>query len=180
MRGLRGARTTLSTVLIAVVIVGAWAIEQWSPGLIPADWSFAGAGRVCALDRVLDGDSLRLVCDGERVEVRLHCIDAPEKDQHPWGNRARSHLERITPRRVEMHPIETDRFGRAVAEVYTTGEKRLSLNLEQVERGHAAVYLRYCEEPRFFRAERKARAASLGIWSVPGDHRTPWTFRQHH
>jgi endonuclease YncB( thermonuclease family) len=172
-----GRRSALSGLLIAMALAGVWAIERWGPGLIPADWSFAGSGRICDLDRVLDGDSLRLVCDGESVEVRLHCIDAPEKGQQPWADRARADLERIASRRVEMHPIETDRFGRTVAEVYTTGTERRSLNLEQVRRGNAAVYRRYCEEPRFLRAEDEARAASLGIWGTPGGQQRPWTFR---
>jgi endonuclease YncB( thermonuclease family) len=64
-----------------------------------------------------------------------------------------------------------------VAEVYTTNAERVSLNLEQIRQGQAAVYPRFCEESRFFRAERKARAASLGIWATPGNHQTPWTFR---
>jgi endonuclease YncB( thermonuclease family) len=170
-------RSALSTLLVALAIAGAWAIERFGPGLIPAGWSLAGTGRICELDRVLDGDSLRLVCDGDAVEVRLYCIDAPEKGQQPWADRSRTHLRRIAPKGVEMRPIETDRFGRTVAEVYTTGRVRLSLNLEQVKRGHAAVYPRFCEERRFFRAEREARAASLGIWASPGSHQTPWFVR---
>jgi endonuclease YncB( thermonuclease family) len=173
----RARRSAVSSLLIALAIAGAWAIERWGPGLIPIDWSFAAPGRVCDLDRVLDGDSLRLICGGESVEVRLHCIDAPEKGQDPWGNRSRAHLKRIATARVEMRAIETDRFGRTVAEVYTAAGERRSLNLEQVEQGQAAVYSRYCEESRFFRAERKARAASVGIWATPGDQQTPWTFR---
>ncbi|CRI63758.1 Nuclease (SNase domain protein) [Thiocapsa sp. KS1] len=178
----RGRRPVLSSLLITLAIAGAWAIERWGPGLIPIDWSFAAPGRLCDVDRVLDGDSLRLVCDGESVEVRLHCIDAPEKGQGSWGNRSRAHLKRIATARVEMRPIETDRFGRTVAEVYAasaSGERR-SLNLEQVKQGQAAVYSRYCEESRFFRAERTARAESLGIWSTPGDHQTPWVYRRRH
>ncbi len=174
----RGRRTALSSLLIALAVTGAWVIERWGPGLIPIDWSFAGSGRLCTLGQVLDGDSLRLTCGGRSVEVRLYCIDAPEKGQKPWGNRSRAHLKRIATNQVEMRPIETDRFARTVAEVYTADGERLSLNLEQVKQGQAAVYPRFCEESRFFRAERKARAASMGIWATPGDHQTPWTFRQ--
>ena len=176
----RGRRPVFSSLVITLAIAGAWAIERWEPGLIPIDWSFGASGRLCDLDRVLDGDSLRLICDGESVEVRLHCIDAPEKDQGHWGHRSRAHLKQIATARVEMRPIETDRFGRTVAEVYTAIGKRRSLNLEQIKQGEAAVYSRYCEESRFFRAERAARAGSLGIWSAPGDHQTPWMYRRRH
>jgi endonuclease YncB( thermonuclease family) len=127
---------------------------------------------------VLDGDSLRLICARGSVEVRLHCIDAPEKDQRPWSDRARDHLREMAARELELVRIETDRFGRTVGEVYTSGPERRFLNLEQVRSGHAAVYDRYCEDARFARAEREARAARLGIWSRKGLHQTPWVFRQ--
>jgi endonuclease YncB( thermonuclease family) len=173
----RGHRSALSSLLIVLTVTAAWMIERRGPGLIPVDWSFGASGRLCALDQVLDGDSLRLTCGGKPVEVRLYCIDAPEKGQTPWGNRSRTHLKRIAADRVEMRAVETDRFGRTVAEVYNATGERLSLNLEQVKHGQAAVYPRYCEESRFFRAERKARAAGVGIWDKRGEHQTPWTFR---
>lgn len=173
----RGRCSSVAGLLLGLVLVGAWAVERWGPGLISPDRSFAGSVRVCALDQVLDGDSLRLDCHGDPLEVRLHCIDAPEKDQQPWSDRSRANLRRITPQRVEVQPVEIDRFGRTVAEVYATGVKRYSLNLEQVRGGHAAVYPRYCDDPRFFRVERQARRASAGIWSTLGEHQTPWAFR---
>jgi endonuclease YncB( thermonuclease family) len=160
-----------------VVLLCAWLAVDRGPALIASHRSAGGAGRICELGRVLDGDSLRLSCDGEAIEVRLHCIDAPERQQRPWGGRARSHLRRIVPPRVEMEPVEIDRFGRTVARVYSTGPERRMLNLEQVRGGYAAVYDRYCDEDRFLRAEREARRKGLGIWSAPGPQQTPWTFR---
>ncbi|EGV16006.1 thermonuclease family protein [Thiocapsa marina] len=176
----RWRRSALSSLLIALAVTGAWLIERRGPGLIPVEWSFAASGRPCVLDQVLDGDSLRLTCGGKPVEVRLYCIDAPEKDQKPWGDRSRAHLKRIAADRVEMRAVDTDRFGRTVAEVSNATGERLSLNLEQVKQGQAAVYPRYCEESRFFRAEREARAARVGIWDKRGEHQTPWTFRHRH
>jgi len=140
-----------------------------SPALPPS--------RICTLDQVLDGDSMRLTCKGQSVEVRLHCIDAPEYEQAPWGKASRRHLREITPRRVELKTLEIDQFGRTVGEVYTTGTNRRLLNLEQVADGQAAVYEHYCSDPAFTRAERRARKAGLGIWSKPGAQQTPWVFR---
>ncbi len=51
-----------------------------------------------------------------------------------------------------------------------------ALNLTLVEAGQAAVYRRYCADPRYLRAE--ASAAGLGIWSTPGDHQRPWEWRR--
>ncbi|MBK1722174.1 thermonuclease family protein [Thiocystis violacea] len=165
------------SLVIALLISGAWAMERWGPGLVPADWRIRPAADSCRLDKVLDGDSMRLTCPNGPVEVRLHCIDAPEKGQRPWGDRSRAHLREIAPREVELVAMERDRFGRTVGEVFTTGPDRLSLNLEQVRSGQAAVYDRYCEDPGYFRAEREARKAKRGIWRQRGEHQTPWTFR---
>ncbi len=125
----------------------------------------------------MDGDSLRLACDGETIEVRLYCIDAPERQQRPWGGLARVNLRRIATPRLEIQAVEIDRFGRTVARVYAPGPPRRMLNLEQVRGGYAAVYNRYCSEDDFLRAEREARRDARGIWSTPGLQQTPWEFR---
>lgn len=130
------------------------------------------------MERVLDGDSLRVRCASGAAEVRLHCIDAPERDQVPWAKQSRRHLRGLASTEVRLVELERDRFGRLVAEVYGTGSERPLLNLEQVRSGHAAVYRRYCADRRYERAEREARQAGRGIWSRPGEHQTPWLFRQ--
>lgn len=135
------------------------------------------AVQTCRVERVLDGDSLRLDCDGRSREVRLHCIDAPERGQVPWGKQSRRHLRALAPARVELIEIETDRYGRTVGDVYAPGAERRLLNLEQVRAGQAAVYARYCTDERFARAQAEARAARRGIWSAPGEQQTPWIYR---
>lgn len=177
IKGRRILRKHRLSLLAALLLTGVWAIERWGLGSIPAPWSLMGTAKDCRLDTLLDGDSLRLVCGDEPLEVRLHCIDAPERDQGPWGRRSRAALRAMVTHRLELIPIERDRFGRTVGQVYTRGPERRLLNLEQVKRGNAAVYDRYCKDPRFLRAEREAREAGLGIWSRPGDHQTPWAFR---
>ncbi len=140
-------------------------------------WLARPADRTCTLVRVLDGDSLQLRCKGETVEVRLHCIDAPEREQPPWGAQSRRHLQKITPQKVELRVVEYDRYGRTVGKVFTTGPEQRLLNLEQVASGQAAVYTPYCTDPAFSRAEREARRAGTGIWSKRGEQQTPWVFR---
>ena len=161
--------------VLALVLCGVG--SQWPTASWAREWSASAQPLSCTLLRVLDGDSLELRCNDQTLEVRLHCIDAPEWGQTPWGKRSLRHLEAITPRRVELEGLETDRFGRTVGEVYGTGPGRPLLNLEQVASGQAAVYRHYCEDPRFDRAEQAARKAGLGIWSRLGEQQTPWEFR---
>jgi endonuclease YncB( thermonuclease family) len=137
---------------------------------------------VCMVDAVLDGDTMAVVCNGEQVKVRLHCIDAPEIGQGPWGIASRDFLAALTPRTVILVPQPTergyrDRFGRLVAEVLTPDEGRRNLNMAQIFSGKAAVYPKYCAEERYAWVEAVARKAGAGIWATPGGQQTPWTWR---
>jgi len=175
--GRRSARLWLTYAVLGLIAGGAWILKQTGAQLEAVGWSTRPSGEVCQVERVLDGDSLRVLCGERPVEVRLHCIDAPERDQVPWAKRSRRHLREAASKAVELVPVEKDRFGRLVADVYGTGPGRPLLNLDQVSSGNAAVYRRYCDNPRYERAEAEAREADRGIWSRPGDQHTPWLFR---
>ena len=61
------------------------------------------------MERVLDGDSLRVRCASGAAEVRLHCIDAPERDQVPWAKQSRRHLRGLASTEVRL--VELDGTG---------------------------------------------------------------------
>jgi len=163
--------------VLGILVAGTWILNRGGLHLPELDWPVRPRGEICQVDRVFDGDSLRVLCGDVPVEVRLHCIDAPERDQVPWAKQSRRQLREAASRAVELVGLDQDRFGRLVAEVYGVAPERPLLNLEQVAGGHAAVYRRYCDDPRYEDAERLAREAQRGIWSRPGDQQTPWLFR---
>ncbi|MBK1701405.1 thermonuclease family protein [Thiococcus pfennigii] len=138
--------------------------------------TLAAAATLCRVAAVGDGDSLRLVCAGETRETRLYCIDAPEIGQHPWGRASRDYLRRLVPPEVEIRVIETDRYDRLVVLV-TDPAGNEPVNLAMVRAGQAAVYDRYCSDPRFTEAESEARRQRRGIWARPGAHQRPWDYR---
>jgi endonuclease YncB( thermonuclease family) len=168
----RGAWGSLGLALALAAAVGAWLMDLAVPGRTAGE-----TRRSCALEKVLDGDSLILACGGESVEVRLHCIDAPEHGQVPWDRRSRRHLRELAAGDLVLVERDLDRYGRIVGDLYGAGSGRSLINLEQVSSGNAAVYRRYCDDPRFDRAEAQARRAGLGIWAVPGEQQTPWVYR---
>ena len=150
-----------------------------------APWSLAGGspwfpsiapGSACRVNSVHDADTLHLTCNGEKLKIRLHCIDAPEIEQRPWGDESRDYLRRIIPQQVSIREQDRDRYGRIVAEVF--GHAGKNLNLALVEAGKAAVYPRYCRDSRYFDAQARAQAVRRGIWAKAGKHQTPWTWRQ--
>jgi endonuclease YncB( thermonuclease family) len=82
----------------------------------------------------------------------------------------------MTPGQVAIRFHDTDRDGRRIGEILSADGT--NLNLAMVSAGQAAVYPRYCRDPRFFAAEREARSGGLGIWSSTGDHQRPWDHRR--
>jgi endonuclease YncB( thermonuclease family) len=131
----------------------------------------------CRLKRVADGDSVDLNCAGETIRVRLHCIDAPELGQRPWGDQAKAYLQSLLPRDLVLRPVEKDRYGRTVGELLALDDGR-NLNLAMVMAGQAAVYARYCDIPEYATSEQQARGYRIGIWSKPGLQQRPWQWRR--
>jgi endonuclease YncB( thermonuclease family) len=139
------------------------------PGIAPS----------CDVINVHDGDTMKLDCGWDEakpqiINVRLHCIDAPELSQEPWGKLAREHLQKITGRAVAVKPVERDRYGRLVAVVHSMNGE---LGLRMVSDGFAPVYPKYCKDRRYYDAEATVRTSGTGIWSVAGAHQTPWAWR---
>jgi micrococcal nuclease len=127
-----------------------------------------------------DGDTLRVQQDNKAITVRLSCIDAPEANQ-PQGQAATDRLRELLPRDtpVTLRIVDTDRYGRTVAEVYRDGQ---SINLQLVAEGQAVVYPEYfdnCAATReqYLTAESNARAQRLAFWSEENPT-LPWEWRR--
>lgn len=127
----------------------------------------------CDLVRVIDGDTI--VCAPD-TRVRLILIDAPERSQAPWGERAGARLERLLSRggiRLETDVQTHDRFGRLLAYVRVRGE---NINVRMVADGYAVLSthppnVRYVEAVRD--AQRAARSGRRGLWADGGFRCTP-------
>jgi micrococcal nuclease len=128
-----------------------------------------------------DGDTIR-ISDRDRVlTIRLACIDAPENSQ-PWGKIASERLRQLLPQGqpVQIRPIERDRYGRTVAEVFIGNSA--PVNLQMVSEGSAVVYRKYlnscaANKDRYLHAEAIAKQQRLGLWGQ-ADLQMPWDFRQ--
>ena len=125
-----------------------------------------------------DGDTISVLERGQKLKVRLACIDAPETAQSPYGMASRNQLKALLPigSTVSLRVQTVDRYGRSVAEVIGMG----IVNLAMVQSGQAFVYRQYlgrCDRGAYLAAERQAQAQRLGVWAVPGGITRPWDFR---
>jgi endonuclease YncB( thermonuclease family) len=153
-----------------VILVG-FALIIWGVAH-RADLNSPVAGNQCRVKpgSIYDGDTLRVLCQGEELKIRLCGIDAPEKAQ-AGGMASRDYLRGRLPDHslVRVHAIEKDRYGRTVAEIFV-GER--FINAEMVKAGHAWHYRRYSGNcPN--RGEIVRAANSTQLTGMP-----PWEFRK--
>ena len=79
-------------------------------------------------------------------------------------------------------PIEKDRYGRTVAEVYVqdSEDTAINLNMQMIRDGYAWHYEKYSgncpTKNEFVLAEEIAREEGWGIWD--GNHQPPWDYRK--
>jgi endonuclease YncB( thermonuclease family) len=128
---------------------------------------------------VADGDTITVepVRGGDRIKVRLHGIDAPERRQ-PYGEAARAFVRKAAMYKeaeVIPQPQGKDRYGRIVAVVEVPGGVLQELLLEA---GLAWVYPKYCRDCGAWEAlQRQARAERAGLWRNE-DAAPPWEWRK--
>lgn len=147
-----------------------------------------------AVDRVVDGDTLRVFTAAHRSEsVRLIGLNAPETGEGDravqcFGRQAAEHLSAV----LDGHMVwlagdpsqgERDRYGRLLAYVWLADAERPGdgsfVNRALIADGYAneATYERpYALREDFRAAAAAARAADRGLWApstCDGDYRSP-------
>jgi endonuclease YncB( thermonuclease family) len=125
---------------------------------------------------VVDGDTADIRLQSGMIRVRLHSIDAPERDQ-PHGAASKQALSKLVyGKQVNVEPIEQDRYDRLVARLWLDG---LDVNAEMIRRGAAWVYRRYADDPAYCAHEKAARDLRQGLWALPRAQRAaPWEWRK--
>lgn len=115
----------------------------------------------CRVVGIADGDTLTcLTAAKQLIKVRLHAIDAPEKQQ-AFGQQAKKHLsDLVYNQTVTLNITDTDRYGRTVADIRLGS---LDINQQMVKNGYAWAYRRY-GGTRYAQEEKAARKAKLGLW----------------
>ena len=125
------------------------------------------------VDRIVDGDTVVLLIDGEKTKVRLIGVDTPETvhTSNPveyYGPEASQFTKELLTGRLVWLEYETereDRFGRTLAYLYRVPDS-LFVNLEIIRLGYGRAYTKYPfrYKERFVTAEQAARDAQLGLW----------------
>ena len=125
-----------------------------------------------------DGDSLKVKRGRRLVNIRLYGIDSPEYGQSCWQEAKGLTRALVLGKRVDIEPLDTDRYGRIVALVRCQGQL---LNSELVRQGLAWVYPWYCRAQPLCgdmqAMERAARKEGLGLWRERAPL-PPWVWKR--
>ena len=126
--------------------------------------------------RVTDGDTITVTQNGFKTTIRLVGIDAPEKSRkkhepgQPFSQASMKYLAGLVLNKyVDIVSYGNDRYGRTLGVVHADGK---NLNLEMVKAGMAEVYrgkpARGFDNGPYENAEKEARVAGLGMWTLGG------------
>ena len=135
---------------------------------------------------VHDGDTITVNSGWGKEKIRLCGVDAPELSQ-PLGTQSRDNLRSLIAaagNQVNLMPVAKDRYGRTVAEVFTSlkGGQEQFLQEEQLKTGMAYVMERYlsdCPNADVMRsAEAIANRSHVGVWGGGGNYQKPWDYRR--
>jgi endonuclease YncB( thermonuclease family) len=138
-----------------------------------------GGTLIGTVTSVYDGDTITLNTEAGNKKIRLAGIDAPEIKQ-PYGLDSRDALRQdVLNQPVTVDTTKQDKYGRSVGKVLIDGE---DINLKQVSRGLAWVYVKYLVELtaddrlKYQTAQKAAQQGSLGMWSSD-NLLEPWNYR---
>ena len=126
------------------------------------------------VERVIDGDTIRVLYQGKTFTVRLIGVDTPET-KHPtkavqyFGREAsaftKAALEGKTVLLAKDRTGDTvDRYGRLLRYVHLDGD---NFNARLIREGYAHAYRRFpfSKRTEFIQLEEQARRRGIGLWN---------------
>jgi micrococcal nuclease len=165
---------SVRSLIVAIVVVLAGLVlaspAQAYPAMPP------GVQGPFTVIKVVDGDTIWVDNNGQRLKIRMIGLDTPEtvdprKPVQCFGLEASAHAKTILGGQsvyLETDPSQDtiDKFGRTLAYVWTASGRLF--NLDMIADGYAFEYtydLPYRYQADFKTAEGDARTQSRGLWS---------------
>ena len=122
----------------------------------------------CKVIAVSDGDTItcrRFNLRRSETRIRLAYIDAPESSQAYGRETQQMVVKLIQKKLVRIRIVDTDRYGRHVAEVY---RRSRNINEELIKRGGAWVYEDYIRDKQKLKylnqLQQEAKSKKRGLW----------------
>ena len=164
-----------ASIIVAAMLLTGWAARVHTMPQIPVE-DFTGQP-VYPVVRVIDGDTVILLIEGQECTIRLIGVDTPEtvhpaKPEESYGQEASRFLANLLKGESvylehERGVSQRDKYGRLLAYPYRC-PGGLFVNLEIVRQGYGYAYTRYPFKymALFCDYERKAKASGKGLWGT--------------
>jgi micrococcal nuclease len=136
----------------------------------------AAKGVPAKVVRVIDGDTIEVLMDGEQKEIRMLLIDTPEtkhpsKPVEPFGPEASQFATETLKNKtvgIQVGKEKEDKYGRILAYVWVGGKTYQEMVLEKGLAATAYLYNDLTMLDQFHKAQDIARNKKIGVWSIPG------------
>jgi micrococcal nuclease len=126
--------------------------------------------------KVVDGDTIDVLIDGQKARIRLIGLDTPEvvdprRPVQCFGREASKRMTQLVNGkkvRLERDPTQADRdkYGRLLRYVFLPDGTNVAQQMIREGYGHEYTYhLPYKYQKQFKEAERYARDHALGLWA---------------
>jgi len=128
------------------------------------------------VEKIIDGDSLKVRKGNKSIELRLWGIDAPEFDQPGAEESEQALLALIDKAQLTLNIKDVDKYGRLVVIAH---KEHVNINEEMVKTGHAWVHIYYCLLPpcgQWLIYEKQAQKLGIGFWKYQ-DPIPPWIWK---
>jgi len=153
--------------------------------LIIPSISLAGQFKVT---RVYDGDTVKAQGHDIEINIRLVGLDSPETSKkkrdpgQPYSQQAKKYLAGLVLNKaVDIKGYGLDRYNRILGVISHDGK---NINLEMVKTGLAEVYRgkppKGFDSAPYLEAEKRAREAKTGMWSLGDKYISPKDWRKTH
>ncbi|HHO75440.1 MAG TPA: nuclease, partial [Deltaproteobacteria bacterium] len=114
---------------------------------------------------VIDGDTIKVMNNGESEHIRLYGIDCPDYGQAYWKEAKQFTYNMVFGKYVKILPVDTDKYGRTVAWVHAGGR---NLNYDLVAVGLAWHYILTApDNPELEKLQTEAQQGTRGLWQHP-------------
>lgn len=127
---------------------------------------------------VTDGDTIKVMHNGQPEKIRLNGIDAPEHDQ-AFGQKAKTFTSDCCfGKIVTVEGNKRDRYGRTIGEIVLPNG--IDVNHEIMKAGLAWWFRKYApHDSDLEQLEQSARDRHVGLWA-DAHPVAPWDFRRLH
>ncbi|MDD2700054.1 MAG: thermonuclease family protein [Sideroxydans sp.] len=151
-------------------------MKRWCLLLCCLSWAAQAETFDAYVIAVIDGDTVLVLRDQQKIKLRLADIDAPEKAQS-YGRQSTAYLKsRVNKKVVQVESRAMDQYGRTVATITLDGA---DINQEQVRQGMAWEYSFHHSNSAFIALQLEAQQARRGLWQQPNPQ-APWDWRKQH